>query len=61
MILYIPVLEGHWKQKELWDGTYILEDLFDIHEAMLVMGENKNRVMEYESKRAEKEAKQKKF
>lgn len=38
--LFAPVLAGHWKQHELWDETYTLDDLFDIHELMSVHDEN---------------------
>jgi len=33
-LLYVPVRKGFWKQKELWDGTYSITDLFDILEAI---------------------------
>lgn len=32
-----------WKQHELWDGTYNLDDLLDAHEIMQVMHENNRR------------------
>ncbi len=32
--LFTPVLRGLWRQCELWDGTYTLDDLLDIHEAL---------------------------
>jgi len=28
--LFLPVSAGMWKQHELWDGTYTLDDLLDI-------------------------------
>ena len=37
---------GHWSQNELWDGTYTLDDLADIHEAMMVKQENEQRAIE---------------
>lgn len=40
MFLYMPVVEGMWKQHELWDGTYVLDDLLDIHEALWVKARN---------------------
>lgn len=40
MFLYMPVIEKLWKQHELWDGTYVLDDLLDIHEAMWVKARN---------------------
>ncbi|MFR0045491.1 MULTISPECIES: DUF6889 family protein [Clostridium] len=41
--LFAPVEAGHWNQHELWDGTYDLDDLLDIHEMMSVSNENKMR------------------
>jgi hypothetical protein len=41
--LYFPVLAGQWRQHELWDGTYTLDDLLDIQEALLVKLENEQR------------------
>ena len=32
-----------WKQHELWDGTYTLDDLLDITEMIRVMHENERR------------------
>lgn len=46
-LLYIPVTLGHWKQHELWDGTYTLDDLFDLIEALAVNQENKLRAQEF--------------
>ena len=37
---------GYWKQHELWDGTYILDDLLDIAEMVEVRRENENRALE---------------
>ncbi len=51
-MLYAPVLAGYWKQCETWDGTYTLDDLLDIIEAMLVKSENERR--EYESMEQER-------
>lgn len=48
MFLFAPVIERYWKQHELWDGTYTLDDLLDIHEAMWIKNYNTNLVMEYE-------------
>jgi len=31
----------------LWDGTYTVDDLLDIHEIMMVKNENEKRVQEY--------------
>ena len=46
-MLYAPVLAGYWKQCQTWDGTYTLDDLLDITEAMLVKNENERREQEY--------------
>ena len=35
-----------WRQHELWDGTYILDDLLDIVELIRVKHENEYRAME---------------
>ncbi len=35
-----------WKQHELWDGTYTLDDLLDAAELIQVRRENESRVME---------------
>ena len=32
-----------WKQHELWDGTYTLDDLLDAAELILVRRENERR------------------
>ena len=34
--LFLPVSAGLWKQHELWDGTYTLDDLLDATELILV-------------------------
>ena len=44
--LFLPVAAGHWKQHELWDGTYTLDDLLDITEMIRVMRENEYRSTE---------------
>ena len=43
--VYAPVAAGKWFQHELWDGTYTLDDLFDILEVMQVQSENERRAM----------------
>jgi len=43
--VYAPVAAGKWLQHELWDGTYTLDDLFDILEVMQVQSENERRAM----------------
>ena len=45
-ILFSPVIAGHWKQHETWDGTYSLDDLLDIIEVMHVRAENERRAQE---------------
>ena len=42
----MPVMAGHWKQRELSDGTYTLDDLLDILEVMQVENENRHRESE---------------
>ena len=37
---------GYWKQHELWDGTYTLDDLLDIAELVEVRNINEARAME---------------
>lgn len=32
-----------WKQHEVWDGTYTLDDLLDAHEILMVKHENEQR------------------
>ena len=43
--LFLPVSAGLWKQHELWDGTYTLDDLLDIVELIRVRRENEYRAM----------------
>ena len=45
-LLFAPVVAGHWKHHELWDGTYDLDDLLDILEVMQVKAENERRAHE---------------
>lgn len=54
-------MEGLWKQHELWDGTYTITDLLDIHEAMTIFSVNKEIVTEHERHKAEMEAKNKRI
>ena len=44
--LFLPVSAGMWKQHELWDGTYTLDDLLDIVELIRVKRENEWRAKE---------------
>lgn len=41
------MIAGHWKQHELWDGTYTLDDLADIHEMMAVQSANEETITQY--------------
>ena len=43
--LFLPVSAGLWKQHELWDGTYTLDDLLDAVELISVKHENEWRAM----------------
>ena len=33
---FLPVIYGFWRQNELWDGTYTIDDLLDIVEVISV-------------------------
>ena len=44
--LFLPVFAGLWRQHELWDGTYTLDDLLDAAELILVRRENEKRAAE---------------
>ena len=44
--LFLPVAAGHWRQHELWDGTYTLDDLLDAAELIRVRRENDARAVE---------------
>ncbi len=43
--LFLPVSAGMWRQHELWDGTYTLDDLLDIAELIRVKHENEWRAL----------------
>jgi hypothetical protein len=45
-----PVMAGVWKQKEVWDGTYTLDDLFDWYEMEAVKAENERRYRDSQPK-----------
>ena len=45
-LAFLPVAAGMWKQHELWDGTYTLDDLLDILELLQVTKENERRARE---------------
>lgn len=40
-----------WKQHEVWDGTYTLDDLLDAHEMLAIQHENKRRAYEAAAQR----------
>ena len=44
--LSLPVSAGLWRQHELWDGTYTLDDLLDMVELIRVRRENERRAKE---------------
>ena len=46
-------MAGHWRQHELWDGTYTLDDLADMHEIMIVQAENEQIMQDYVKQRQE--------
>ena len=43
---FLPVSAGMWRQHELWDGTYTLDDLLDAVEMIRVKRENERRAAE---------------
>jgi hypothetical protein len=45
------VIAGKWQQHELWDGTYTLADLLDMHEILAVEHENRRRAQEAEERK----------
>ena len=47
MFAYGPVVNGAWKQHEVWDGTYTFKDLLDWHEMDQVKAENETRYRIY--------------
>jgi len=46
---FLPVTAGLWRQHELWDGTYTLDDLLDAVELIRVRRENEARAMDAQS------------
>lgn len=36
-----------WRQCEVFDGTYTIDDLLDAHEMLMVKAENEERMREY--------------
>ena len=45
-LVYLPVSAGYWRQHEIWDGTYTLDDLLDIVEMIRVKNENEYQAVE---------------
>jgi hypothetical protein len=43
-------MANYWKHHEVFDGTYTIDDLLDIHELMLVKMENEKRFQESREK-----------
>ena len=43
---FLPVTAGMWRQHELWDGTYTLDDLLDAVEVIRVRRENEQTALE---------------
>ena len=43
---FLPVMAGMWRQHELWDGTYTLDDLLDAVEVIQIRHENERRAAE---------------
>jgi hypothetical protein len=39
-------MAGMWTQKEVWDGTYVIDDLLDAHEMLMVKAQNERRMHE---------------
>jgi hypothetical protein len=46
-------MAGEWQQHQLWDGTYILDDLLDWYEMAEARNENKSRFHEAVNKSRE--------
>ena len=44
--IYLPVMAGMWRQHEVWDGTYTLDDLLDAVEMIRVRRENEARALD---------------
>ena len=51
--MFLPVINGMWKQHELWDGTYTFDDWLDAVEIIEVRSENEQRASEYYESKAE--------
>jgi len=46
-------MAGDWQQHQVWDGTYLYDDLLDWHEMNMVKKENERRVYEYQQQQRE--------
>lgn len=36
-------MAGKWQQHQVWDGTYKIDDLLDVHEMLVIQAENQER------------------
>lgn len=45
--LWRPVAAGVWRHHEIFDGTYDIGDLLDIHEMLEIKEKNERRYREY--------------
>jgi len=56
MITFSPIIAKQWKQHELWDGTYTIDDFFDIVEALNITDMNQKIAEDYYKRKAEMES-----
>jgi hypothetical protein len=49
--LWRPVAAELWRQHELTDGTYDIQDLLDAHEYLDVLEENERRAAEWRERK----------
>ena len=40
--LFLPVMAGMWRQHEVWDGTYTIDDLLDAVEMIMARQAREN-------------------
>lgn len=40
-------MERYWQQHQLWDGTYTIDDLADIHEMICLRSDNERIAHDY--------------
>ena len=45
--LWLPVSKGLWRQHELWDGTYCIDDLLDAVEMIVIKRERETMTKMY--------------